>query len=697
MPLILFCCILACISAAVLFCSWRRHRKWSRRVVHLETYKGEDKAEANDDLPSSASAHAWRSPVTLRRCKTAPWSEEATAAGAIGSTGPEQSAVGMASSERVATSITPWESRWALLAMRVHELRRARWLKMRDALSVARLAADVGVMHAGVTQQLRALSPAADTSMPKCESMALAPDTDTEPAASLPISLAACNEATTSSVEPRPRSSLGDEDVEEIVLPFTTPPCESVNTEPAASVPIPLTACNEAATSSVEPRPRSSFVDEAVEEMVLGVTTAPVRRTAPKFDAEQRGGVLNIIQVVLRCAKNAEGKPSTFGLTLERRIESGTNVTSVLIKGVDADSANVGVLQRGDELIAIGGVRVQGNYVSVIELLTKYKSEDGVDVEIVRQPYVPFAAPSAAVTEPSAAAAEPLATAAPRFRRRIRAASFVSRMGEATGARKAPQLTKLSKLVTTLEALQDLQCSPRRKAPQNPWGETSSAATSPKLATQEVAEDAPELEAAARAHGDAEATLEAKAEVAVAKAAAEAAAEAEIARAAEAAAAKAAAEAGKGGCAEAANANPKAEATAAAAVEAEAATAAAAEKVVNMAVADDENFADGMSQIDADRDAVDADSERKLDFGEAEAAEEADAAADAAAADAAAAAEEFVEAAEAPHLPEAPEVPEVAFGRTAAAIATAFVAVPIPSSDLSTMVGRSMHDGERLS
>ena len=104
-----------------------------------------------------------------------------------------------------------------------------------------------------------------------------------------------------------------------------------------------------------------------------------------------------------------------------------------------------------------------------------------------------------------------------------------------------------------------------------------------------------------------------------------------------------------------------------------------------------------MSQIDADRDAVDADSERKLDFGEAEAAEEADAAADAAAADAAAAAEEFVEAAEAPHLPEAPEVPEVAFGRTAAAIATAFVAVPIPSSDLSTMVGRSMHDGERLS
>ena len=646
MPLILFCCILACISAAVLFCSWRRHRKWSRRVVHLETYKGEDKAEANDDLPSSASAHAWRSPVTLRRCKTAPWSEEATAAGAIGSTGPEQSAVGMASSERVATSITPWESRWALLAMRVHELRRARWLKMRDALSVARLAADVGVMHAGVTQQLRALSPAADTSMPKCESMALAPDTDTEPAASLPISLSACNEAT---------------------------------------------------TSSVEPRPRSSFVDEAVEEMVLGVTTAPVRRTAPKFDAEQRGGVLNIIQVVLRCAKNAEGKPSTFGLTLERRIESGTNVTSVLIKGVDADSANVGVLQRGDELIAIGGVRVQGNYVSVIELLTNYKSEDGVDVEIVRQPYVPFAAPSAAVTEPSAAAAEPLATAAPRFRRRIRAASFVSRMGEATGARKAPQLTKLSKLVTTLEALQDLQCSPRRKAPQNPWGETSSAATSPKLATQEVAEDAPELEAAARAHGDAEATLEAKAEVAVAKAAAEAAAEAEIARAAEAAAAKAAAEAGKGGCAEAANANPKAEATAAAAVEAEAATAAAAEKVVNMAVADDENFADGMSQIDADRDAVDADSERKLDFGEAEAAEEADAAADAAAADAAAAAEEFVEAAEAPHLPEAPEVPEVAFGRTAAAIATAFVAVPIPSSDLSTMVGRSMHDGERLS
>jgi len=677
MPLILFCCILACISASVLFCSWRNHRKWSRRVVHLETYKGEVKADANDELPSSTSAHAWRSPVTLRRCKTAPWSEEATAAGAIASSGSEQSAVDMASSERVDTSVTPWESRWALLAMRVHELRMARWLKMRDALSVDRLAADVGAMHESVTQQLRALSPAADANIPTCESMALAPVTEL---ASVPIPLTACNEAATSSVEPRPQSSLGDEAVEEIVLPFTTPPCESIDTEPAASVPIPLTACNEAATSSADPRPRSSLGDEAVEEIVLPVTTAPVRRKAPKFDAEQRGGVLNIMHVVLRCAKNTKGKPTTFGLTLERRIESGTNMTSVLIKAVDADSANVGVLQRGDELIAIGGVRVQGNYASVIELLTKYKPADGVDVEIVRKPYVPIAAPSAAAAEPSAAAAEPLAAAAPRFRRRIRAASFVSRMGEATEARKAPELSELSKLANTLQALQTLQRSPRRRAPHTPRGEASSDAASLKLATQEAAE----LEAAARVHGDAEATLEAMAEVAVA----EAAAEAEIATAAEAAAAKAAAEATKVGGADAANATPKAAAAAAAEAEAEAATAAAAEEVVDVAVADDQNFADGMRQNDTDRDAIDADSNGKLDFGEAEAAAEADAAADAATAAAAAREEagavEFVEAAEAPHLPEAPEVPEVPLGVAAAAKATAFVAVPVPSSDLTT-------------
>jgi hypothetical protein len=555
----------------------------------------------------------------------------------------------------------------------------ARWLKMRDALSVDRLAADVGAMHESVTQQLRALSPAADANMPTCESMALAPVTEL---ASVPIPLTACNEAATSSVEPRPQSSLGDEAVEEIVLPFTTPPCESFDTEPAASVPIPLTACNEAATSSADPRPRSSLGDEAVEEIVLPVTTAPVRRKAPKFDAEQRGGVLNIMQVVLRCAKNTKGKPTTFGLTLERRIESGTNMTSVLIKGVDADSANVGVLQRGDELIAIGGVRVQGNYASVIELLTKYKPADGVDVEIVRKPYVPIAAPSAAAAEPSAAAAEPLAAAAPRFRRRIRAASFVSRMGEATEARKAPELSELSKLANTLQALQTLQRSPRRRAPQTPRGEASSDSASLTLATQEAAENAAELEATARVHGDAEATLEAKAEVAVA----EAAAEAEIATAAEAAAAKAAAEATKVEGADAANATPKAEAAAAA--EAEASTAAAAEEVVDVAVADDENFADGMRQNDTDRDAMDADSNGKLDFGEAEAAAEADAAADAATAAAAAAEEagavEFVDAAEAPHLPEATEVPEVPLGVAAAAQATAFVAVPVPSSDLTT-------------
>jgi hypothetical protein len=506
----------------------------------------------------------------------------------------------------------------------------ARWLKMRDALSVDRLAADVGAMHESVTQQLRALSPAADANMPTCESMALAPVTE------------------------------------------------------LASVPIPLTACNEAATSSVEPRPQSSLGDEAVEEIVLPVTTAPVRRKAPKFDAEQRGGVINIMQVVLRCAKTPKGKPTTFGLTLERRIESGTNMTSVLIKGVDADSANVGVLQRGDELIAIGGVRVQGNYASVIELLTKYKPADGVDVEIVRKPYVPIAAPSAAAAEPSAAAAEPLAAAAPRFRRRIRAASFVSRMGEATEARKAPELSELSKLANTLQALQTLQRSPRRRAPQTPRGEASSDAASLKLATQEAAENAAELEAAARVHGDAEATLEAMAEVAVA----EAAAGAKIATAAEAAAAKAAAEATKVGGADAANATPKAEAAAAAEAEAEAATAAAAEEVVDVAVADDQNFADGTRQNDTDRDAIDADSNGKLDFGEAEAAAEADAAADAATAAAAAREEagavEFVEAAEAPHLPEAPEVPEVPLGVAAAAKATAFVAVPVPSSDLTT-------------
>jgi hypothetical protein len=444
-------------------------------------------------------------------------------------------------------------------------------------------------------------------------------------------------------------------------------------------VPIPLTACNEAATSSADPRLQSSLGDEAVEEIVLPVTTAPVRRKAPKFDAEQRGGVLNIMQVVLRCAKNTKGKPTTFGLTLERRIESGTNMTAVLIKGVDADSANVGVLQRGDELIAIGGVRVQGNYASVIELLTKHKPADGVDVEIVRKPYVPIAAPSAAAAEPSAAAAEPLAAAAPRFRRRIRAASFVSRMGEATEARKAPELSELSKLANTLQALQTLQRSPTRRAPQTPRGEASSDAASLKLATQEAAENAAELEA----HGDAEATLEAKAEVAVA----EAAAEAEIATAAEAAdeaaAAKAAAEATKVGAADAANATPKAEAAAAA--EAEAATAAAAEEVVDVSVVDDKNFADGMRQNDTEHDAMDADSNGKLDFGEAEAAAEADAAADAATAAAAAAEEagavEFVEAAEAPHLHEAPKVPEVPLG--VAAAATAFVAVPVPSSDLT--------------
>ena len=47
--------------------------------------------------------------------------------------------------------IAPWELRWALLARallatQTHKLRRARWLKVRDALRATRLAADVNVM-----------------------------------------------------------------------------------------------------------------------------------------------------------------------------------------------------------------------------------------------------------------------------------------------------------------------------------------------------------------------------------------------------------------------------------------------------------------------------------------------------------------------------------------------------------------------
>ena len=99
--------------------------------------------------------------------------------------------------------------------------------------------------------------------------------------------------------------------------------------------------------------------------------------------ADSGGGVLpNRMHVVLECAKDEKGLPTTFGVMLGR-VENGTSMPLVLVNSVAADSLNLGRLERGDELITIGGVRVQGNYAAVVEQLTKNNAHP-VAVEIVR-------------------------------------------------------------------------------------------------------------------------------------------------------------------------------------------------------------------------------------------------------------------------------------------------------------------------
>ena len=98
------------------------------------------------------------------------------------------------------------------------------------------------------------------------------------------------------------------------------------------------------------------------------------------------------LQVMLECARDGKGVPTTFGITLGR-VEDAIRGPSVLIKSVAADSLNLGRLVRGDELIAIGGVRVQGDYVSAIEQLTKGKTHPVV-AEILRRPSGPSAGQS---------------------------------------------------------------------------------------------------------------------------------------------------------------------------------------------------------------------------------------------------------------------------------------------------------------
>ena len=61
----------------------------------------------------------------------------------------------------------------------------------------------------------------------------------------------------------------------------------------------------------------------------------------------------------------------SYGLVLERR--PGSEGGAIMVKSVDEGSPNQGSLQRGDELLMIGGVGVQADYAAVIAALTANK------------------------------------------------------------------------------------------------------------------------------------------------------------------------------------------------------------------------------------------------------------------------------------------------------------------------------------
>ena len=128
-----------------------------------------------------------------------------------------------------------------------------------------------------------------------------------------------------------------------------------------------------------------------------GTSLRGARLSSPAGAAANGRDAGESLQVMLECARDGNGVPTTFGITLGR-VEDVSRGPSVLIKSVAADSLNLGRLERGDELIAIGGVRVQGDYVSAIEQLTKSKAHPVV-AEILRQPSGPSAHSGACGTD----------------------------------------------------------------------------------------------------------------------------------------------------------------------------------------------------------------------------------------------------------------------------------------------------------
>ena len=89
--------------------------------------------------------------------------------------------------------------------------------------------------------------------------------------------------------------------------------------------------------------------------------------------------VVQQLSVILECARDAEGKPTTYGLLIRR--VAGRQ--AIVVESVDVQSPNFSRLLKGDEILSVQGVSIEGDYAQFIAVLQANKGS-AITLELAR-------------------------------------------------------------------------------------------------------------------------------------------------------------------------------------------------------------------------------------------------------------------------------------------------------------------------
>jgi len=130
----------------------------------------------------------------------------------------------------------------------------------------------------------------------------------------------------------------------------------------------------------------------------MGTAAAAAAEAAEPYSEPM---VVQQLSVILECARDAEGEPTTYGLLIRR--VAGRQ--AIVVESVDAHSPNFSRLLKGDEILSVQGVAVAGDYAQFIAVLQANKGS-AIPLELARE-MTASAAAALAAPAPAASPASP--------------------------------------------------------------------------------------------------------------------------------------------------------------------------------------------------------------------------------------------------------------------------------------------------